>query len=61
MTTLPAGSTLNITFHVAYPHRVSWYISANYRVKDLTHLPTNIASALLIIVARADNTVYSQL
>lgn len=23
VTTLPAGSTINITFHVAYPHRVS--------------------------------------
>ena len=25
VTTLPAGRTINITFHVAYPHRVSSY------------------------------------
>lgn len=35
VTTLPAGSTVNLTFHVAYPHRVSLAVYAQISDKRL--------------------------
>ena len=36
-TTLAAGSTVNITFHVAYPHRVSHNTRGSRSMRGRTH------------------------